>query len=127
MGGQMAFTILTDSKMAKAGEDLYYDPDFRLVVESALNVLINRAAAVDDIPLDLYYQYEGDFYGYLTEIGILPNMFFILLRMNGMTNPNQFAKEMRDPSNPSVSPKLIRPNDNEVGELVKLYMSRKFK
>ena len=60
-------------------------------------------------------------------LGRMEDMFFILLRMNGMTNPNQFAKEMRDPSNPSVSPKLIRPNDNEVGELVKLYMSRKFK
>lgn len=123
----MAFTILTDNKMAKSGEALFYDPDFRLVIESGLNVLINRAAAIDDIPLDLFYQYEGDFYGYLTHLGELPHMFFILMRMNGMTNPNQFAKEMRNPDNPSVQPKLIRPNDNEVNELVKLYMSRKFK
>lgn len=123
----MAFTILTDKKMAPQGDEIYYDPDFRLIVESGLNVLISRAAAREEIPLDLFYQFEGDFYGYLTTIGIQPYYHFIHLRMNGMTNPNQFAKEMRDPNNPEVRPTLIRPNDNEVAELVKLYMSRKFK
>lgn len=121
----MAFTIF--DRMAKPGDDIYYSQDFRLIVETHLLVLINRAAAIDDIPLDLYYQYEGDFYGYLVELAIPPEYHFILLRMNGMTNPNQFAKEMRDPRNPAVNPKLIRPNENEVNKLVQYYMSRKFK
>jgi hypothetical protein len=121
----MAFTIF--NKMAKPGSELYYDSDFRLVLETHLNLLINRAAAVEDIPLDLFYQYEGDFYGYLVEKGIPPEYHFIHLRINGMTNPNQFAKEMRDPSNPLVRPVLIRPNQNQIDNIVRLYMSRKFK
>lgn len=123
----MAFKILTDGKMADPGESIFYEPGFRLVVETALNVLINRAAAREEIPLDLYYQYEGDFYGYLTFLGIPMERHFIILRMNGMTNPNQFAKEMRKDDSQAIRPILIRPNDNEVNELVKLYMSRKFK
>lgn len=120
----MAFTILKD--MAQSGDDVFYDPAFRLVVETHLNVLINRAGAVSEIPLDLFYQYEGDFYGYLVEKGVVPQHHFIYMRMNGMTNPNQFAKEMRDPSNPAVAPKLIEPNINMIDTLVKYYMSRKF-
>lgn len=122
----MPFTILTNKKMAQAGDELYYDPRFRLIVETALNVLINRAAAREEVPADLYYQFEGDFYGYLTTRGIPQEHFFILLRMNGMTNPNQWGKEMRKEDAPNVTPILIRPNDNEINELVRLYMSRKF-
>lgn len=121
----MAFTII--SKMARGGEDLYYDPDFRLVLETHLQVLINRAAARNDIPLDLFYQYEGDFYGYLVEIGVTPAHHFIYLRMNGMTNPNQFAKEMRREDNPYIRPVLIVPNQNQIDNIVRLYMTRKFK
>jgi hypothetical protein len=121
----MAFTIF--NKMAKPGDDIYYDPDFRLVLETHLNLLIGNAAARDDIPLDLFYQYEGDFYGFLTEKNVPPEYHFIHLRMNGMTNPNQFAKEMRDPSNPLVRPVWVRPNQNQIDGIVRLYMSRKFK
>ena len=121
----MAFTIIKD--MAKGGDDIYYDAGFRLVVETHLNVLIARAAAIEEIPLDQFNQYEGDFYGYLVERAIPPEYHFIYLRMNGMTNPNQFAKQMRDPSNPHVRPLLIRPNTNEIDILVRYYMSRKFK
>lgn len=121
----MAFTIL--DKMAKPGDDLYYDPDFRLVLETHLNVLINRAAAREEIPLDLFYQYEGDFYGYLVERGVVPEHHFIYLRMNGMTNPNQFAKQMRNPNNPLIRPVLVIPNQNQIDNIVRLYMSRKFK
>lgn len=111
--------------MAKGGDDLYYDKAFRLVLETHLNMLINRSSA-QPIPLELFYQYEGDFYGYLTEIGVTPAHHFIYMRMNGMTNPNQFAKEMRDPSNPAVSPFLKVPNPNLLDTIVRLYMSRKF-
>jgi len=121
----MAFTIL--DKMAKPGDDLYYDPAFRLVLETHLNLLISQAAAREEIPLDLFYQYEGDFYGYLVSRSIPPEYHFILLRMNGMTNPNQFAKQMRNPNNPTVNPVLIRPNQNQIDGIVRLYMSRKFK
>lgn len=121
----MAFTIFKN--MAKSGDALYYDPDFRLVVETHLNILISQAAAREDIPLDLFYQYEGDFYGYLVSLSIPPEYHFILLRMNGMTNPNQFAKEMRNPNNPLLRPVLIRPNQNQIDGIVRLYMSRKFK
>lgn len=121
----MAFTILAE--MAKPGEVIYYDPRFRLHIETHLNILINRAAAVDDIPPDKYYQYEGDFHGYLIELGIPMEMHFIYMRMNGMTNPNQFGKEQRDPHADPLAPKLIRPNLNLVDGIVKYFMSRKFK
>lgn len=120
----MAFTLVT--KMAKNNDDLYYTKEFRLVIETHLNVLKNRAAAITPIPLDQYYQYEGDFFGYLVELNVPPAHYFIYLRMNGMTNPNQFGKEMRNPLDPELAPMLLTPNPNMIDTLVRYHMSRKF-
>lgn len=120
----MAFTII--EQMAKPGDDLYYDPAFRLIVETHLNILKHSRVVQEDIPLDLFYQYEGDFYGYLVERGIPTFMHWIYLRVNGMTNPNEFAKEQRDPLNRAYSPVLLRPHDNTVSGLRSFYLSRKF-
>jgi hypothetical protein len=124
-GEDMAFTILTD--MAQPGDDVYYDPKFRLIAETHMVILRQEDISRQQIDLDLFYQYEGNFYGYLVEIGVQPELHWLYMRVNGMTNPNQFAKEVRDPYGRAYSPVLIRPNDNIISGLVQYYMSRKFK
>lgn len=119
----MAFTILTD--MAKPGENVFYDPLFRLSLEAHLNILINRAASVDDIPPDKYHQYEGDLHGYLMEKGVPLELHYIYMRMNGMTNPNQFGKDQRNIYSDYLQPKMIIPNRNQIDGIVKYWMSRK--
>lgn len=120
----MAFTII--DQMAKPGDDLYYEPAFRLIVETHLNILKRVRVIKEDIPLDLFHQYEGDFYGYLVERSIPPYLHWIYLRVNGMTNPNEFAKEERDPLGRSYAPVLLRPHDNTIDSLRSFYLSRKF-
>jgi hypothetical protein len=119
----MAFTIMTG--MAKPGEQLYYEPGFRLIVETCLNQLKQLAVTITDIPVDMLYQYEGNFYGYLVDKGIRPELHWIYLRVNNMEHPNQFGAELRNPLNQLLAPRLIEPNENVIGELRAYYLNRK--
>lgn len=120
----MAFTIM--NQMAKPGPDLYYDPKFRLIIETHMNLLRKVDVTYEAIPPELFYQYEGDFYGYLTERGISPELHFIYLRVNGMVNPDEFAKEIRDPLDREYRPVLIRPSLSMIETIKMYYASRKF-
>lgn len=119
----MALTIMTH--MAKPGPDLFYDETFRLMVETHINILRRENSATEDIPDNHYYQYEGDFYGYLTERKIVPNLWWIYLRVNGMYNPNEFGKDLRDPLGKRIKPKFIRPNDGVLTNIQQMWMSLK--
>ena len=119
----MAFTIITG--MATPGEQLYYDPDFRLIVETCLNQLKQVATTITDIPVDMLNQYEGNFFGYLVELGIPPPYHWIYLRVNHMEHPNQFGAELRNPLNPVLTPVLIHPNENLILELRAYFLNRK--
>lgn len=120
----MAFTILEQTN--DGGPDMFYDPAFRLIVETHINILRVTDSKRESIERELFWQYEGDFYGYLTQKGIDPSLFWIYLRVNGMEHPNQFASEVRDPLGKAYNPVLIRPSNNQIGVLQQYYMSRKF-
>lgn len=119
----MAFTIMT--LMAKPGPDLFYDQRFRTMVENHINILRYQDAIVEDIPDNHYYQYEGDFYGYLVSRKIQPELHWVYLRVNGMMNPNEFGKDLRDPLEKRIVPKFIRPHDSVLSRIQQMYISIK--
>lgn len=119
----MALTIMTH--MAKPGPDLFYDETFRLMIETHINILRTDHVTIEDIPDNHYYQYEGDFYGFLQSKNILPNLWWIYLRVNNMFNPNEFAKDLRDPLGKRVKPKFIRPNEGQLTRIQQMWMSLK--
>lgn len=120
----MAFTILEQT--GNGGSGMFYEPEFRQIVETHLNILKLTNSVTEEIKQELFWQYEGNFYGYLTEIGVQPELHWIYLRVNNMENPNQFAWEVRDPLDKKYNPTLLKPNDNVIGIIQKYYLSRKF-
>lgn len=121
----MAFTIMT--QMAQPGPDLFYDPTFRLMIETHINILRNVNVTRTQIPDNLYYQYEGDFFGYLLHHGIPMYNHWIYLRVNGMNNPNEFAKDLRQHYGNRTSPILLEPNEGVVSDIQRMYASLKNK
>lgn len=119
----MTFTVM--SHRVPSGDDLYYEMGFRNLVETHLNILKYEAVALTDISADKIYQYEGDLYGLLSEIGIEPQYHWIYMRVNGMTNPNQFGKAVRDPYRRAYTFQLLRPNPNGINELRTSYLATK--
>lgn len=121
----MAFTIMTH--MAKPGPDMFYDEKFRLMIETHINILRIHNSTKQEIPENHYYQYEGDFYGFLVGENIPAHLHWIYLRVNDMFNPNEFAKELRDPYQKREQPYLIRPNDSVLSDIQRMYTSLKNK
>lgn len=119
----MAFTVL--AHRVPSGDDLYYNMAFRNLVETHLNILKFEAVAFTNIAPDKIYQYEGDFYGLLSELGIEPQYHWIYMRVNNMTNPNQFGKAVRDPLRRAYSFGLLRPNPNGISELRAAFLATK--
>jgi hypothetical protein len=121
----MAFTVT--AQRVPSGDDLYYDPRFRLIIETHLNILKQEAVAIAEISADLIYQFEGDFYGLLTQQGIPAELHWIYLRVNGMENPTQFGKAVRDPYRRAYSFSVVKPNPNTISELRSTFLTTNFK
>lgn len=119
----MSFAILDN--MTPVGSNLFYEDGFRQIIESHLNILANAYSKKQSISGDLVYQYEGNFYGYLLDIGIQPEYHWIFLRVNGFTNNNQFGAELRDPYQRNYEFILIHPSIELIDELAAQYNTLK--
>lgn len=119
----MAFTIFTE--MAQPGPDMFYDPKFRLMVETHINILRTVNSTVEQIPDNHYYQHEGDFNGYLVSRGVPAWLHWVYMRVNHMENSNQFAKDLRDPLNKRIEPRVIIPHDAVLADIQQMYISLK--
>lgn len=120
----MAFEIIKD--LARQSEGMFYSPEFRAIVEDHLSILKTVGVTQQAIPLELYWQYEGNFYGYLTYLNIPQELHWLHLRVNGFDHPNEFAKAVSDPLNKPYIAVLLRPSETIVGDLQKYYLSRRF-
>ncbi|AFO71119.1 hypothetical protein KEN51_CDS0350 [Pseudomonas phage vB_Pae10145-KEN51] len=120
----MAFTLLANQP--DSGESVYYEPGFRLIIETHLNILRNVRSTRIQIPPELYYQFEGNFYGYMAERRVNPDMWWIQMRVNGLVSPYDFGKVLRDPSANDYTSYLIIPNNDMIQHLVSLYQTKKF-
>lgn len=121
MGVKMAFTIV--GQMLKPGPNMFYEPKFRHILELHLNQLKVLNAVRKPIPADEYYQYEGDFDGFLLNRGYQAEMFWLMCRVNNMTHPSQFGKSLRDPYSDGKAPVFIEPHPNAIAELQQYYLT----
>lgn len=120
----MAFTII--AQMEKPGPSMFYDPEFRHILEMHMNQLRTMYAVRKPLPTEKLYQFEGDFSGFLMEEGYGLEMHWLMMRVNGMTNPQQFGKELRDEYNRGPKTYYIEPHPEALSELQQYFMSRQW-
>lgn len=119
----MAFTIV--EQMLKPGPTMFYDKTFMHILEMHLPQLRTLYAIPKDISSDEYYQFEGDFYGFLYSKGYRAEQWWFMLRVNGMTHPNQFGASLRDPYSDGSVPRFIEPHPDAISTLQEYFMTLK--
>jgi hypothetical protein len=119
----MAFTIM--QQMEKPGPSMFYEPEFRHLLEMHMNQLRTMYSVRKELRPEQIYQYEGDFAGFLFEEGYGLETHWLMTRLNGMTNPNEFGKVLRDPYNRAVPTFYIEPHPEALAELQQYYITLK--
>lgn len=81
-----------DQLMFNAGATLWYDENFRHVLEAHMNYLrtTGNVASVEVSPhkADIY---RGDLFGFLNEVGIDPQYHWVIMRVNEIFSPHDFG------------------------------------
>lgn len=119
----MAFTIV--EKTAKPGPTMFYDPGFRHILETHMNQLRTIYAIRKELKPEKIYQFEGDFNGFLLSESYGLEMHWLMMRINGMTNPNQFGKELREPLQKGSKQYYIEPHPDAISELQMFWITLK--
>ncbi len=119
----MAFTI--NAQMAKPGPSMFYDPRFRHILEMHMPQLRTMYAVAKPLRPEQVYQFEGDFSGFLLSEGYQQEMHWLMMRVNGFTNPRQFGAGMRRNHNPTFKPYYIEPHPNALAELQQYWITLK--
>lgn len=117
----MAFTII--QQMEKPGPSMFYEPEFRHILEMHMNQLKTSYAVRKELRPEHIYQFEGDFSGFLLSEGYGLEMIWLMTRVNGMTNPNQFGRGLRDQYNRTFRPYYIEPHPEALAELQQYYIT----
>lgn len=125
----MSFTV--NQASVEAGADIYYDQGFRQTIEVFLDYLINHVnTQAHTVTHDLVSKYRADFYGLLGAISfpVPMHLRWIVLRMNGYTNPNQFAVHLRRSSDDvyyetKESFTILIPDSSEIERLRSRYLT----
>lgn len=77
------------------GADIYYRSDFRDMIETHLTYLLEDEGAESKIvDPQVAVRHEYDFLGLLSEMRIKPQYHWIVMRMNGLTNPTNYTSDM---------------------------------
>lgn len=99
-------------KMALQGPELFYNQDFRDVLEQHVDWLKNHASTqrVTVNPEDSY-KFERDFYGLLAKMNIKPEYYWVTARVNGYTSSLDFLAE----------PYILVPSENTVDGIKRMY------
>jgi len=79
--------MLVDNLMRDPGASIYYDPDFRNVLEAHMTVLRQNVREIVAIDPAAAYKYEFDFFSLLSFHKVPDNMHWIVMRMNNFTSP----------------------------------------
>jgi hypothetical protein len=77
-----------DKLMIQDGSKIYYDPDFRNVLEDHLTFLKTHSTT-RNIVMDpqRVYKYESDLFGLLNDYNVPVSLHWLTMRMNDMTSP----------------------------------------
>lgn len=97
-------TMPIHSLMRSSGPSVYYSAEFRRMIESHLLFLQthpdNQLIALEP---HMVYKYEHDLFGLLGELNVPPQYHWIIMRMNGFTNPIDLTQETETLLLPSLS------------------------
>lgn len=91
----MAYGSPLASEMEHDGPSIYYDETFRNMIEFHLDWLRTRVSTVTaQVPGNLLLRHEYNFYGLLYELKIPAHLHWIILRLNGLTDPHEYRSHM---------------------------------
>lgn len=84
-----------DSLMRNLGASIYYDPDFRNVLEAHMTYLRTHPTTVTlNIDPSKAYKYEFDLFSLFAEMNIPTYLHWLTMRMNQMTAPTDATREL---------------------------------
>lgn len=119
----MAFKV-TES-FADPGDPIYYLQAFRDQIESHLNILRFTNPKQHHAEANSLYQFEGNLFGYLASIGQSHDIHWIIMRMNGMHNPNEFGRKRLELATPTAGQVLLFPDSGLLESIRTLYLGKK--
>ena len=103
-----------DNLMVSDGPAVFYDEDFKIVLESHLTYFRNPANnTVVPVASNDAYRFEGDLYGLLHSYNIQPQYHWIIMRVNEITAPYETTESLSH---------LLIPNTDLIENLRQLYM-----
>jgi len=97
-------------------ETFYFEKDFLNVLESHLTHLRSGNIQVKTIENHLLDKYQGDFYGLLDELNIPKQHHYVVMRVNGFDNSDNYRSTMTA---------IIIPDLTEVESIKDVYKTKK--
>jgi len=90
----MATATPLEETLTDDGPEIYYTEKFRAMIEANL-VYLRNGGNVYTIPIDAdkAYRYEYNFYGLLREMNVVKHLYWIVMRVNGLTDPMEFQRD----------------------------------
>lgn len=89
-----SMTLSIHQLQRQNGADVYYDADFRVMIETHLTHLREhektQTVVVDEHRV---YRQESDFYGLLLELDVQTKYHWIILRVNGYEHPSDYVNK----------------------------------
>lgn len=77
------------------GPIIFYDPDFREVLEKHIPYFLSGALSqAISVEPNIAVRYEYDFYGLLTYYTVPRWLQWFVMRLNGMTSPDQYRQSV---------------------------------
>lgn len=102
-----------DSLMVQPGSDVFYTDGLRNVLEDHMTYLRTHASTrvLDVTPMQAH-RYEFDLIGLLNELGIPPQLHWVVARMNHFNGFQEVPEDLV---------KLLVPDDKEIAKLQQIY------
>lgn len=105
-----------DDLMTYPGEDIFYDPDFRVVLDSCMTYIRNLPTTkLYILDPQQVYKHEGDLYGLLDEMHIPKQYHYSVMRINGYTSTYDLMADTTT---------LILPDFTEIDLIASTYKTR---
>lgn len=103
-----------DSIMVNEGPSVYYNFNFRVVLESHLTYFrSNVGTKSQPILPNAAYRFEGDLYGLLHSLGIPSEYHWFIMRINDYTSPQETTSELSS---------LLIPDYSAIEKIRQLFM-----
>ncbi len=97
------------------GPSIFYDEDFRAVVEAHVDYLRNHSETkILFLEPHIVYRYEFDMFGLMLHYGIPSYMHWIVLRINNLYSMTGFPKDIGQ---------LTVPSESSIGHLRQIYQT----